>query len=447
MVPRKTVPGHMLRHLGLATSLAFVLVTTCACGANTSPTTSGSPIADGSPWLGALTPVALPAPVNSLTALDCPVASSCWAVGSTVGGAGAPNGAAVVATTDGGAKWGSQVIPPTVGYLSGISCSDQRHCTAVGQADQASNGQGAMITTSNGGATWTQSPTVPGILDVTTVSCRPDRRCIAIGAEATGMVALVSASPSSGWVQAGMLPAGASGATDISCSDDRHCWVTAHTPTDVDHVIGAVVMTTNGGGTWATITTPTGIGYLNGVSCLAGPTDGSGALPFTSSATAPTTAPVAGTPAATAAAIAPTTTTTTSFAGGTAPRGGPVGVAGARCTVVGTTASSAGGARTGHGLILTSTNGGARWTDQSVVATSASLMDVSCPAIGSCVAVGSAVVTSAQAGVAIFTGSTDHPWSNAAVVTSAQPLSAVSCLADSRCVVVGESTSEHLVGG
>jgi hypothetical protein len=57
------------------------------------------------------------------------------------------------------------------------------------------------------------------------------------------------------------------------------------------------------------------------------------------------------------------------------------------------------------------------------------------------------VATAAQAGVAIFSGSTDHPWKNAAVVGSAQPLSAVSCVSDSRCVVVGESTSEHLVGG
>jgi hypothetical protein len=57
------------------------------------------------------------------------------------------------------------------------------------------------------------------------------------------------------------------------------------------------------------------------------------------------------------------------------------------------------------------------------------------------------VAIATQAGVAIFTGSTDHPWKNAAVVGSAQPLSAVSCVSNSRCVMVGESTSEHLIEG
>jgi hypothetical protein len=441
MVPRKTVSRSMLHRLGLVTSLVFVVTAAGACGASTSPSglRSGAPIANGSPWFGALTPVTLPAPVNALSALDCPTASSCWAVGSTVGGAGASNGAAVIATTDGGSVWSSQVLPATVGYLSGISCSDQRHCAAVGQADQASDGQGTMITTSNGGATWTQSPPPPGILDVTAVSCRPDRRCMAMGTAAVGTVALASVAPAPGWMQVGALPAGVTGATDISCSDDLHCWVTAHTSIDVDHVAGVVVVTTNGGRTWTTLTTPTGLGYLTGVSCRSGPVGGSGALPLTSPTTTPSTTPVA--------AATSTTAPATSNGSGPTATGARVGVAGARCTVVGTTARSPGGARTGHGLILTSTNGGARWTNQPVVATTAALTDVSCPALDSCVAVGSSVATATQAGVAIFTGSTDHPWKNAAVVGSAQPLSAVSCVSNSRCVVVGESTSEHLVGG
>ncbi|MBF6557065.1 MAG: hypothetical protein IVW52_13035 [Acidimicrobiales bacterium] len=424
------------------TSLVFVVAVAGACSAGTSPSgpRSGTPIANGSPWFGALTPAALPAPVNSLSALDCPTASSCWAVGSTVGGAGASNGAAVIATTDGGSTWRGQVIPATVGYLSGISCSDQRHCAAVGQADQASNGQGAVITTSNGGATWTQSPPPPGILDVTAVSCGADRRCMAMGTAAVGTVALVSVSPASGWVQVGALPAGVAGAADISCSDDLRCWVTAHTSIDVDRVAGAVVLTTNGGRTWTTLTMPTGLGYLTGVSCLSGPAAGSGALPLPSSTTTPPSTPVV-------TATSTTGPTTTSNGSGPTATGARVGVAGARCTVVGTTARSPGIARSGHGLILTSTNGGAHWTNQPVVATAAALTDVSCPALDSCVAVGSSVATATQAGVAVFTGSTDHPWKNAAVVGSAQPLSAVSCVSNSRCVVVGESTSEHLVGG
>jgi hypothetical protein len=411
----------------------------CSSGGSPAGAPSGAPIAAGSPWLGAFAPVALPAPVNALTALDCPNASSCWAVGSTVGGAGAPNGAAVIVTADGGATWKSQVIPPTVGYLSGISCSDPRHCAAVGQASQTSNGQGVIIATSNGGATWTQSTTPPGILDVTAVACLPDRRCIATGTDATGVVALVSTSPGSGWEQRGVFPGSVSGATAVSCSDDQHCWVTAHTSVDVDHVAGVVAVTTTGGSVWTKLNTPTGLGYLNGVSCLSGSGSGSGALPFTSTTAATTTPTVPRTQATTAVTTpaVPGTTTTTIAAG----------VAGVRCTVVGTTSTVLNGARTGHGVIITTDNGGARWSNQSVPIAAAALRAVTCTSIGSCVAVGSSVATSAQAGVVILTGSANHPWKQAALVGLAQPLSAVSCVSNTRCVLVGESISAHLVGG
>ncbi|HEY7916824.1 MAG TPA: hypothetical protein VIC86_07545 [Acidimicrobiales bacterium] len=418
--------GSSRHRVGLAASVVALAMASGACGGGAPP--SGSPIAAGSPWLGALTPVALPPPVNSLTGLDCADANSCWAVGSTVGGAGAPNGAAVIATLDGGARWRSQVIPPTVGYLAGISCSDQRHCTAVGQASQTSNGQGVIIATSNGGATWTTSPTPPGILDVTAVACRPDRRCVASGTVATGVVALVSASANSGWVQRASLPAGVSGASAISCPDDRHCWVTAHTPVDVDHIAGSVVVTTDGGSAWAALPIPRGTGYLNGVSCV----DESG-----TSGAAPPSAPPTTTP---------TSTTTPGVAGSTTPTS-PAGVAGVHCVVVGTTANTLSSSRTGHGLVFTTATGGAGWSSQPVPAVAAALTDVTCPSADACMAVGSSAASSPQAGVVVLTGSSDHPWRPALAVGSAQPLSAVRCTSTSRCVLVGESLSEHLVGG
>ena len=423
--------GPSARRVGLAASVAVLAVTSAACGSGATPggTPSASPIAASSPWLGAFAPVALPPPVNSLTGLDCADANWCVAVGSTVGGAGAPNGAAVIATADGGARWKSQVIPPTVGYLSGVSCSDRRHCTAVGQTTQTTNGQGAIIATSNGGATWTASPTPPGVLDVTAVACRPDFRCVATGTVATGVVALVSASANSGWVQRASFPAGVSGATAVSCPEDRHCWVTAHIPVDVDHIAGAVLVTTDGGSAWATLPIPRGTGALDGISCLDGAGNGGAALPNTPSTTTPATEPTA---PGTGSSTTPTS---------------PAGVAGVHCVVVGTTAGTLSASRTGHGLVLTTANGGASWSNQPVPAVAAALVGVACTSVDSCAAVGSSVASSAEAGVVVLTGAAGHPWRPALAVLSAQPLSAVHCSSTSRCVLVGESVSEHLVGG
>jgi hypothetical protein len=423
--------------------VAVMALLTSACSTLSNHTAQAPPstLAPGSPWLGIFTDVALPVPVNSVTAVACATASSCWAVGSTVGDDGAPNGAAIIATTDGGAHWVNQAAPGTVSYLSGISCSDRHHCTAVGQT---ASGLAAIVTTADGGRAWTQVPAPAGILDADTVSCLPSGRCVAVGSSAGGLTALVSASPLAGWIAGGALPATISNGTGVSCTDTDDCWVAGYASTDGDHGTGAVALTTDGGSTWSPVVTPTGIGFLSAVSCLPGPVAG-GALPSPATTAPSPTSSVPGTGSATSAVptTVPTTTTTTP-ATTTTPTTAPVGVAGVRCTVVGTTSTTLSGARSGHGVVLTSDNGGAVWSSQQISTTAATFRDVSCPAVGSCVAVGSSVATSATAGMVVLTGSGSRPWRHTALVGAPQPLLAVSCISLSRCIVVGESISEHL---
>ena len=215
-------------------------------------------------------------------------------------------------------------------------------------------------------------------------------------------------------------------------------------------MVGQVALTTDGGSTWKDTSDPTGVGYLNGIACTRG-TLGRAGLPF-SSTTAPSTATPAGSipPAGPAAG---STTTTTAPPSSTVPlpstttTTAPAGVPGAFCVAVGTTAGSVTGTRTGHGVVLTSADGGASWSSQPVVASAAALMGVSCTAVNSCVAVGSSVALEPQAGLVVLTGPVGHTWRKAATVPSTQALTAVSCTTASRCVAVGESISEHLVGG
>ncbi len=412
--------------------LVVLVASACTTGGQVG-SNAPSTVAPGSPWLGTLATVTLPSPVNSLSALDCVTSQHCWAVGSTVGAGGEPNGATVIATADGGATWTVQPIPATVGYLSGISCGDRRHCTAVGQTSQNANPQGAVITTANGGATWNAATLPAGILDITAVNCQLNLRCLAIGTTAAGTAALVTSAAHPAWVQVGTLPPTLTGATSVSCPDAQHCWVTAHVAVDVDHVAGQVAVTTNGGATWATTAAPSGVGYLNDIVCARG-TGATGPQP--SASTTSGTVPVPSTVAPTAAP-APSTTSTTQ----------PAGVPGAWCAAVGTSAATVTGTRTGHGVVLTTTNGGTTWSSPSVPPGAASLMGVSCTAVDSCVAAGSAVALEPQAGVVVLTGSSGHPWKRAAGVFAPQALTAVSCTSTSRCVIVGESISEHLVGG
>ena len=114
---------------------------------------------------------------------------------------------------------------------------------------------------------------------------------------------------------------------------------------------------------------------------------------------------------------------------------------------MGTSEATVTGTRAGHAVVLTTANGGMTWSPQPVAPGAATLMGVSCTAVNSCVAVGTAVALEPQAGVVVLTGSSGHPWRRAAGVFAPQALTAVSCTSTSRCVIVGESISQRLVGG
>lgn len=401
-MPDKRSPIPSTRRSLVVVAAAVALGAT-ACGGTTGPGSSGSatgPSTSLGPWQGALTTTTLPAPVQTLRAVACATAQRCWAVGSTLATSTAPAGPALVATTDGGATWAVLTLPPTVGYLSGIACSSARSCTAVGQVGVTGVGPGAVLTTSNG-TSWVLQVVPAGTTDVTAVDCRAGGRCTALGV-VSGVVTTLVPSHAGTWVATGRLPAPASVATGLSCTDATHCWATAAQSVDVGHVIGVIDVTSDGGTTWASQHVPVGTGALQGIDCTPG------------------------------------TDATRAAAG-----------AGASCTAVGTTATVLGGARTGQGVVLTSANGGGRWTAAPVTTTSADLLGVSCTA-GSCVAVGTTAATAPQAGVVVLAataGTSGGIWRRAVAAPVALPLTAVACLSLSACVMVGESVTAHLAAG
>jgi hypothetical protein len=330
-------------------------------------------------------------------------------VGSTLGTAHAPSTATVVTTTDGGATWTVQPVPPTVGYLTGIACATTRSCTAVGQVGAGGAGPGAVLTTQNAGTTWVLQAVPAGTTDVTAVACPPAGRCLAL-ADVTGRVtALSPGAPGSAWVAGGALAAPVSAATGLACTDARHCWATVTDPVDVGHASGGVAATTDGGATWVLETVPGGTGLLRGIDCT----------------------PLAG----------PSSSTPGSTSGAGSPR--------VACAAVGTTATAFATTRAGQGLVLTTITGGASWTQSAVTSTVADLLAVSCGA-GPCAAVGTTVAATPQAGVVVLAGSSmagPSGWRRAAVADVPLPLSGVSCRSLSSCVAVGESVSAHLAAG
>ena len=371
--------------------LASVLSTGLTAGAATSSST----------WTGSFTAVAVPARVDQMKSTSCADADHCWAVGQSVGAGANESPAAIIATTNGGRSWASQAVPSGIVVLDDISCANRHYCVTVGQSDQTPFGGSAVLVTTNGGTTWTADPALAGVFDMTTVACRADRRCMAIGTVAAGGAVFASSPGHSGWTDVGSLPPGVRGASAITCTDNRHCWVTGYMSSDPLHVAGVVAATSNGGTSWVALPVPAGTGYLNGIACTQGPVGHDRSASATN-------------------------------------------VAGASCVAVGTSAVAQGQTRTGHGLILASANGGASWTSEPVPAAVATLFDVSCPSIGSCAAVGSTPAASTQAGVTVLTGPSPTPWQHPTVVTMPLAVSGVSCLSTSSCAVVGGAYTAYL---
>ena len=402
-VERGGDPGGPTRRLAVASLGLLLVATACASGTGSSSGGGGAvPAQPLAPFTGTLAPVALPAGIQSLHAVACPSAARCWAVGSTLWTARAPSTATVVTSSTGGATWTVQRTAAAVGYLTAIDCPTVRVCSAVGQVGAA--GPGAILSTRDAGGTWTLEAVPAGTTDVTAVACPTATACTAL-ADVSGLVTTLTAGTAGGpWVVGGALPATVASATGLSCTDARDCWATVSSPVDVGHAAGSIAATADGGATWGLEAVPAGTGALEGIDCVVPPADGS---------------------------------TTTSSAGG--PR--------ADCTAVGTTATATAATRTGQGLVLTTSSGGATWSTASVTAASAALLAVSCGA-GPCVAVGTTPTPAARAGVVVLAASTGPTgWRRAAVASVALPLTGVSCLTLASCVVVGESISAHLTAG
>jgi photosystem II stability/assembly factor-like uncharacterized protein len=278
-------------------------------------TTSG-----GTSWVAQT----VPSGISDLTSVYCPSATDCWA-GSSAG--------QVIATTDRGVKWAAQTTPHAIGGVTGISCPTSSDCQAV-------TAGGVVIATVNGGMTWTYEAQPPQTSSLSSVSCPTVADCWTI----TGSVGFagIDATTNGGttWT-AQTLPSynleTGSTLTSVSCPTTSKCWVTGFTYTSTG-TAGVLLETTDGGSTWAQEPVPANVGTLTGISCP-----------------------------------------TSSY-----------------CQAVGSEETNA-------GVVLVTSNGGVTWQEQKLPPQLGDIAGVSCPGSGRCQVVGQA--TAGGAAIAAMTRS------------------------------------------
>jgi photosystem II stability/assembly factor-like uncharacterized protein len=233
---------------------------------------------------------ALPRGTGSLDGVDCPTRSDCWAVGSNSAGKGA-----VVVTTDGGLSWSTQALPRGTNSLDGVSCPTTLDCWAV--AGTGVDGEWAqtagVVATTDGGGTWGTQVLPSGVLLLDGVSCPTPTNCWATGVDSNTGFAVIVATTDGGSSWATQTVPSFNGEIDsilydVSCPTSTDCWAVGFGdsispppvgPSGSSYELALVVATTDGGRTWSAQTLPSsyssgddgeifsGIDYLDGVSC------------------------------------------------------------------------------------------------------------------------------------------------------------------------------------
>ena len=188
----------------------------------------GHPLAehwDGARWTRENVPVAGTGTINGLLGVDCVTSVSCFAVGSTANGP--------IADHWNGMAWSSQTVVPSSihGDLNGVSCSSDTSCVAVGSYADAGGHQQPSAALF-GGSSWTLHA-VPAAHGADTsalnsVSCVGSGDCVAVGNASSGSVqrAFSTAWNGSVWNEHAVpVPAGATSASlnGVSCVSETVC--------------------------------------------------------------------------------------------------------------------------------------------------------------------------------------------------------------------------------
>ena len=305
----------------------------------------------------------LPSGVGSLNSVSCASTSDCIASGNTASSTGF-----IITSADGGVNWSAQTVPSGVGSLGAVSCPSTSVCVMTGSSSSGSGG--VILGTTDGGTTWA-SEGLPIVVYPSGVSCATTSDCVAVGANSGGTGAILTTTDGgTTWVSQS-VPGATGLLTGVSCPSTADCTTVGG---------GLILTTTDGGTTWVNRSLPSGVYQLNGVSC-------------------------------------PSTT---------------------ECVSVGNRDSTSSG-----GVILTTADGGAKWGSQAVPAAADELDGVACPSATFCVAVGGAYDTTTFRDVGVILTTTDggSTWTNETVPSGVGMLSGVFCASTSDCMTSGRGSS------
>lgn len=158
------------------------------------------------------------------------------------------------------AAWQPQRMPATAGGSMGLTCTDSRHCWAVGEDPTGFAPQ--ILATTDGGNVWTAQtvPDTPARLQaVFDVSCLSTHFCVAVAGTYPGettSVILRTVDGGSTWTQVALPADGQSGLARLECVGTSVCYALGQ---DQNRKANVLDITADGGTTWTATSAPDGV--------------------------------------------------------------------------------------------------------------------------------------------------------------------------------------------
>ena len=334
--------------------------------------------------------------------------------GATTGNSGsgavatsAPQNLAPLALTPGGSK------PGTGGY-NAVACWSSSVCMAVG-AD--SSGNAVAVSTGNGGDSWQSSSVPSGARDLDAATCITRD-------ELLGGRSGVSARECRWWsdlAAAYELPVAQTTLLGVTCTSGGTCLAAGISPRQTQSYEGVIIVSTDGGRTWANAKVPLGTPGLGSVACPS-----------------PTVC------------IAVGATVMVSSDGGQSWRqeavNGPIDnlrtiscSSSTTCVAVGPNEEAASSA-SAPGEAIATTDAGATWNLETLPSDSGLVTQITCPDANHCLAAGA---DPNDSGTPSFISSSDGgtSWTSAAPPSGVTTVTGMACPTSGACVLVGRGSA------
>lgn len=357
---------------------------------------------------------------------------------------------AAAASSAGSATVQGQPVPAGTGSLEAVSCGSAQACWAVGQAlsnvltEPASTSKGpstvVIDATDDGGGMWkAEKAIVADPTDLADVACPDQHHCMAVGtADDNGSLVgavLVTSNGGRSWKSMD-APAGSIDLSAIQCETAGDC----------------LALATDGSTYWSASTTDDGQVWQRGGTLPAG-FDGLSGVACTDTQTCVTAGYTSVTTGKGTGAITVTDDGGETWAAATLPQG--VGLlhdiacpSSLDCIAVGTRSTTTTDVAQGQGEMLSSTDGGHTWTTVAAPAGIDDAFGISCPTTSDCATVGT-VWTSTKpptpTGAVVTTADGGTTWHSPVSRYIPTGLTSVDCPTATSCVAAGNDVLAHIV--